>query len=121
MTEKICFNIAKMTESFLLCLPEIFNVILLLISIRQMYQGIEILHPVFLILFCNLIATFLSSTMSIFAYLFEACIKYSTFIIANSGVCLIFHCCCWCLISGNNFTTTFFTCTIGNFFLAWYY
>jgi hypothetical protein len=64
-----------------------------------MYNGVEIEHPVFRVLFCNLIVSFISSAVNIIAYPIEKNIKYSTIINSNNYFCLLFHCCCWLVVS----------------------
>jgi hypothetical protein len=64
-----------------------------------MYYGIEIDHPVFRVLFCNLIVAFISSVVNVIAYPIETDIKYSTIVNGNNSFCLFFHCCCWLIVS----------------------
>jgi hypothetical protein len=64
-----------------------------------MYNGIEIDHPVFRVLFCNLIVAFLSSAVNVVVYPFETEIKYSTMVTTSNGLSLMFHCCCWLILS----------------------
>jgi len=64
-----------------------------------MYNGIEIEHPVFRVLFCNLLLTFFSSTVNVIAYSFTIQIRYSTIVNASNTLCLLFHCCCWLIVS----------------------
>jgi len=75
------------------------NTILLSIGILQIYNGIEIEHPVFRVLFCNLIAAFLSSAVNVIAYPFKKDVKYSTVINGSNYFGLLFHCCCWLIVS----------------------
>jgi hypothetical protein len=49
-----------------------------------MYNGIEIEHPVFSVLFCNLIVAFVSSVVNVISYPFDKEIKYSTIINGNN-------------------------------------
>jgi len=64
-----------------------------------MYNGIEIEHPVFRVLLCNLIVTFFSSAVNVIAYPIRKETKYSTISNANNAFCLLFHCCCWLIVS----------------------
>jgi hypothetical protein len=64
-----------------------------------MYHGIEIEHPIFRVLFCNLIVTFSSSAVNLIAYPIEKEIKYSTIVNSNNAFSLLFHCCCWFIVS----------------------
>jgi len=64
-----------------------------------MYNGIEIEHPVFRVLFCNLVAALLSSAVNVIVFPIKMEIKYSSIIGGNNVFCLIFHCCCWFIVS----------------------
>jgi hypothetical protein len=64
-----------------------------------MYNGVEIEHPVYRVLFCNLIVTFSSSAVNLIAYPIEKEIKYSTIVNSNNAFSLLFHCCCWLIVS----------------------
>ncbi len=64
-----------------------------------MYNGIDIEHPVFRVLFCNLIAAFFLSAVNLVAFPFNLEIKYSTIVTGTNASCLIFHCCCWFVVS----------------------
>jgi len=43
------------------CIPEIFNVLVLSVVLYQFYKSIEISHPIYFMLFGNLFAAFVSS------------------------------------------------------------
>jgi hypothetical protein len=64
-----------------------------------MYHGIEIEHPVFRVLLCNLIVAFFSSAANVIAYPIKNKIKYNVFVNTNNGFSLLFHCCCWLIVS----------------------
>jgi hypothetical protein len=64
-----------------------------------MYNGIEIDHPVFRVLFCNLIATFISSAANVLAYPIQMSVKYSTIVNSTNCISLLFHCCSWLIVS----------------------
>jgi amino acid transporter len=86
--------------SLILICPEFVNVALLSTGIFQMFNGIEINHPIYHILFINLIVTLVSSLITIFAFPFSLNnVKYSTVVNANNGFTLLFHCCCWAIVS----------------------
>jgi hypothetical protein len=78
---------------------DIFNTIILSVGILQMYNGIDIEHPIFRVLFCSLTAAFLSSAVNIIVFPVTMEIKYSTVVTATNVTCLIFHCCCWFIAS----------------------
>jgi hypothetical protein len=79
---------------------ELTNTIVLLILIRLIYLGIEISHPVYSILFGNLIVALTSSLINIFAFPFMTKMKYSTLANGNNTIYLIFYYSCWCALSG---------------------
>ena len=54
-------------EAFLV-VPEFVNFILLTIGLLEMYQGIEIGHPIYAILFANLLVALSSSFLGIVAF-----------------------------------------------------
>ncbi len=64
-----------------------------------MYNGVEIEHPVFRVLLCNLIVSFMSSSLNVIAYPIGKNIKYSTIINGNNYLCVLFHCCSWFIVS----------------------
>jgi len=64
-----------------------------------MYNGIEISHPVYATLFCNMIVTFLSSIIDVFVFPFVTNLKYSTLVSGNSVFCLLFHFSNWFVLS----------------------
>ena len=86
--------------SLILICPEFVNIALLSTGIFQMFNGIEINHPIYHVLFINLIVTLVSSLITIFAFPFSLNnVKYSTVVNANNGFTLLFHCCCWAIVS----------------------
>ena len=54
-------------EAFLV-VPEFVNFILLTIGLLEMYQGIEIGHPIYAILFANLLVALSSSFLGIISF-----------------------------------------------------
>ncbi len=78
---------------------DIFNTIILSVGIIQMYNGIYIEHPVFRVLFCNPIAAFFLSAVNLIVFPFNMEVKYSTVVTGTNASCLIFHCCCWFVVS----------------------
>ncbi len=73
--------------------------ILLLIGSVQMYNGIEISHPIYSTLFCNMVITLLSSMIDVFVFPLVKNLKYSTLVNGNSVICLLFHFCSWLVLS----------------------
>jgi hypothetical protein len=78
---------------------EVCNVILILIAIYQMYFGIEIGHPLYGILFINLILSFVSSILNISIFPFITTFKYSTLVYGNIVTYLVFYLSSWCVVS----------------------
>ena len=83
----------------ILVVPEYLNLVILLLAVYGMYQGIEIHHPLYAILFLNLIVPLLFTVVDIIAFVFISSNKYITMTNTNCGFCLFFHCTSWCLSS----------------------
>jgi hypothetical protein len=79
--------------------PGCINTILLSAGLYQMYSGIEIAHPVYAVLFCNLLVTLISSMIDVFIFPFITILKYTILVNANTTMCFLFHCCSWCVLS----------------------
>ena len=79
--------------------PDIVNIILLTVSLVLMYQGIEISHPIYGSLFCNLGSALLTSVAEIFLLVLVTEIRATTIIKACSSLYLLFHCSSWGVIS----------------------
>lgn len=78
-----------------LVIPECFNVILLSASMYGMYRGIEIKHPLYAVLFSNLIVALLSSLINVIIF---STLPLNVFIRstnAMSGISLTYHCNAW--------------------------
>jgi len=80
-------------------IPDIINIVLVLLSIRQMYHGIEISHPVYSILFCDLVSASLASISEIMILLLVSELKTATIVKGCTLFSLLFHHCCWCVVS----------------------
>lgn len=78
---------------------EMSNIVFLLIGICQMYYGIEISHPVYGILFGNLIITLVSSFLNVFVFPFVTEFKYSTLLNGNNVAYFSLYLCCWLILS----------------------
>jgi hypothetical protein len=94
-------NISQLENEFLIIQmsPGVINTILLSAGLYQMYSGIEIAHPVYAVLFCNLLITLLSSIIDILIFPFITILKYTVLVNANTTMCFLFHCCSWCVLS----------------------
>jgi hypothetical protein len=80
-------------------IPEYINLFFLSCSIYGMYQGIEIAHPLYAVLFLNLIVSLISSTVDIFVFCFISTTSYVLFSNIMNGLSLFFHCTSWCVTS----------------------
>ena len=79
--------------------PEYINFVILLFAVYGMYQGIEIQHPLYAILFLNLIVPLCFTVVDMIGFVFMSCNKYVTLSNTNSGCSIYFHCTSWCLSS----------------------
>jgi hypothetical protein len=68
-----------------------------------MYQGIEIGHPLYAVLFLNLIASLVSTLVDITVFFFISNMKYIVFSNIINALSLFFHCTSWCVTSGLRF------------------
>jgi hypothetical protein len=84
----------------LLVLPEYLGLLFLLTSIYGMYQGIEIRHPLYTILFINLIVPAICSAIDILSFYAMPKDKFVKISNSNSAISLFFHTNCWYLTSG---------------------
>ena len=76
-----------------------FNIGLLLYGMRQMYFGIEISHPVYATLFCNLASVLTASAVEIVALPFLKDIRAETFVKSCASFYAIFHGTTWLVMS----------------------
>jgi hypothetical protein len=78
---------------------ELFNIILLLACTCLIYSGIEISHPVYAVLFCNLVIALISSFINSMIFPFVKNIDFINLVNGNSVACFLFHCSSWCILS----------------------
>ena len=64
-------------EDISILYPEFFNIILLATVIGQMYNGLEIQHPIYKMVFCNLSVSLLSSLISVAAFPLTKTMRFS--------------------------------------------
>jgi hypothetical protein len=84
----------------LLCvMPEYFNLLFLICGLYGMYQGIEIGHPVYAVLFLNLLVPTISTILDIAVFFFLSTYNYVLFSNLVNGLTLFFHCTSWCVTS----------------------
>ena len=79
--------------------PEFINLFLLGSAVYVMYNGIEILHPIYSVLFLN---TSIALLHSVFDIVIFCLIDNDLYVrIANGGIIcyVIFHCVVWCVTS----------------------
>jgi hypothetical protein len=95
--KNITVEMAEMV--FLPIFLDTINIIILIAVICIMYVGIEISHPLYALLFSNLIVTTISSLINVFIFPFVNTINYNNLVNGNSAICLLFHCSCWCIVS----------------------
>jgi len=71
----------------------------LFIGIYGMYQGIQISHPIYAVLFLNLLVQFVSSGISLAAFPVLESGKFVRLSNGNNSLSLLFHCTAWCVTS----------------------
>jgi hypothetical protein len=82
----------------LLCImPEYINFFFFTCGLYGMYQGIEIGHPVYAVLFLNLIVSTISTILDIVIFFFISTYKYVSFSNTMNALSLFFHCTSWCM------------------------
>ena len=87
------------TGQSIFLVPEVFNIVLLSFGIVQMYNGIEIDHPVYKVLFTNLVVTLASSVACVATFFVNTVWKFSSLLNAINYCGLMFHYSSWCVIS----------------------
>jgi len=84
----------------LLCImPEYINLFFFTCGLYGMFQGIEIGHPVYAVLFLNLIVSTISTILGIVIFFFISTYKYIMFSNLMNGFSVFFHCTSWCVTS----------------------
>jgi hypothetical protein len=78
---------------------EISNGILLSIVIRRIYLEIEISHPVYALLFGNLVVALASSCLNALVFPFVTEIEYFKLANSNNTIYLVFYFSTWCILS----------------------
>jgi hypothetical protein len=84
------------------CVEVIFEVLssaILFTGSYYTYRGIEIRHPVYAVLFCDLIVALASSLINGVIFPFVSTYRYTSLANGSNVLCLIFHSCCWCILS----------------------
>ena len=83
----------------LLVLPEYFILIFLFMGVYGMYHGVEISHPLYSVLFLDLIFPLAASILNMLAYHMVPIEKYVMVANVMSAICIQIHCNCWCVTS----------------------
>jgi len=78
---------------------EILNSVSLFVLAYFIYKGIEVGHPVYALIFCDILVTLASSLINGLVFPFVKTYRYTSLANGNSIVCLFFHCCCWSVLS----------------------
>jgi len=78
---------------------EILGSFILFTLSHLIYKGIEIGHPVYAVIFCDIIVTLTSSLINVIILPFVDNYRYTGLANVNNFFCLVFHCCCWCILS----------------------
>jgi len=79
--------------------PDCINFFLLAIVLYQMYQRIEVKHPLYAVLFLNLVVSLLCAIANILLFYFVPTFTFVRFSRIQGGVYLFFHCTSWCVTS----------------------
>ena len=80
-------------------IPEYINLFLLIMAICGMYRGIEVGHPIYAVLFLNLIIPFCATLAQICLFFFIENQQYLMIGTFLGAFCLLFHCNTWCITS----------------------
>jgi hypothetical protein len=78
---------------------EIIGSLILIVMSYLIYKRIEIDHPVYAIIFCDLTGTLASSLINTMVLPFVNRSQYLRLVNVNNFSCIVFHCCCWCILS----------------------
>jgi hypothetical protein len=80
-----------------------------------MYQGIEIAHPLYAVLYLNMIVPLISSILDIAVFFFVSTYNYVLFSNIMIAFASVFHCSSWCVTSVLRFIYIIY----GNWFNNW--
>ena len=83
----------------LLVVPEFVNILFLLAGAVGMYKGVEIQHPIYAVLFADMVVPILSSCINIITFPFTPVLIYFSSSNFSTVICLNFHSTCWCATS----------------------
>ena len=77
----------------------VVNIVVLLVSIHQMYLEIEISHPIYCILFSNLVSGLIASISDILILTLTSGLTITIIVKACAVFSVLFHCYCWGIVS----------------------
>jgi len=92
-------NSQSVTHPWILVAPEFVNLIFLIIGVYAMYNGIEICHPLYAVLFLNLVIALAATVINLFTFMVVHSEQYVRISNAMNGISIGFHCNCWCISS----------------------
>ena len=75
--------------------PECLNFVFLALGLYEMYNGIEIKHPLYATVYLNLIVALLFTLIDLTALIFLSVDKFVTLSKTTGGFSLFFHCSTW--------------------------
>ena len=94
---------------------ELFNLVILIFAIYGMHQGIETQHPLYAVLFLNLLVPSAFTVVDVIGLPFFPLENYLRLINANSALSLYFHVTSWCVTSVIRFVYIEYEDTIHKF------
>ena len=68
--EETAYSTMVELPSLAFILPESFNILVLTFGLLGMYNGVQIVHPLYAVLFTNLVVPLVSSTINISSFSF---------------------------------------------------
>ena len=95
--------------------PEYLNLFFLSSGLYGMYQGIEISHPLYAVLFLNLTVSLISTMLDIAVFFFISTARYIFFSNLMNNLSVFFHCTSWCMTSVLRFIYIIYGDWLNNF------
>ena len=80
-----------------------------------MYQGVEISHPLYAVLFLNLTVSLISTMLDIAVFFFISTATYVFFSNLMNNLSVFFHCTSWCMTSVLRFIYIIYGDWLNNF------
>jgi hypothetical protein len=78
---------------------EILNSVVLFTVAYHIYKGIEVRHPVYALIFGDILVALASSLTNVLVFPFVKTYRYTSLSKGNNIFCLFFHCCSWSVLS----------------------